>query len=235
MMEHVASVEGLNVLEVGCSDGLVCDLMVLMGAKSVVGIDVMQSAGCSFPNPKIQYRVENGAQTSFSDGQFDLCLSIATFEHVPDPPAVLREMLRVTKVGGVCYVQAGPLYHSPFGHHMFSYFGDYPWIHVRKSREEIVEYSRRTGIAQAIEKDLATSAEQYISGMLNHDHINGLFLEQYGLDEFRRRKDVEILKFNISYEGKDLLTPEILAETPHLKPETLVEHGFEIMFRRLKP
>src|SRR6185503_4035767 len=137
-------------------------------------IDVMQSAGCSFPDPRIEYRVENGAKMSFADRQFDLCLSIATFEHVPDPPAVLREMLRVTKVGGICYVQAGPLYHSPFGHHMFSYFGDYPWIHVRKSREKIIDYVKRNGIAQAIEKDLATSAEEYILGMLNRDHVNGL-------------------------------------------------------------
>jgi SAM-dependent methyltransferase len=233
MMEHVPSLEGLNVLEVGCSDGLVCDVMMLMGAQSVVGIDVMQSAGCSFPDEKIEYRVENAAQMSFVDSRFDLCLSIATLEHVPDPWAVLEEMLRVTKVKGICYVQAGPLYHSPFGHHMFSYFGDYPWIHLRKSKEEIIDYVNRKGIAPAIERDLATSPESYISGMLNRDHINGLFLEQYRLDEFRRRKDIEILKFNISYEGKDLLTPQILAETSHLKPNALVEHGFEIMFRRL--
>jgi GT2 family glycosyltransferase/SAM-dependent methyltransferase len=233
MMEHVPSLETLNVLEVGCSDGLVCDLMVLMGAKSVVGVDVMPSAGCSFPHERIEYRAENAARMSFTDGRFDLCLSIATFEHVPDPSSVLQEMLRVTRVGGLCYVQAGPLYHSPFGHHMFSYFGDYPWIHLRRSKEEIIDYVRGKGIADDIERDLATSPEQYISAMLNRDHINGLFLEQYRLDEFRRRKDVEILKFNISYEGRDLLTSQILAETSHLRPETLVEHGFEILFRRL--
>ena len=32
----------------------------------------------------------------------------------------------VLKVGGYGYVQMGPLYHSPFGHHMFAYFQDYP-------------------------------------------------------------------------------------------------------------
>lgn len=234
MMEHVRSIEGLKVLEVGCSDGLVCDLMVLMGAEAVVGIDVMESAGCSFPHGKIEYRAESATHTSLDDEQFDLSLSIATLEHVPDPYAVMEEMLRVTKVGGICYVQAGPLYHSPFGHHMFSYFPDYPWIHLRKSKEEIIDYVMHNGIARTIERDLAKTAEQYISGMLNFDHINGLFLEQYRLNEFRQRDDVEILKCNISYEGKDLLTPQILTETRHLKPETLTEHGFEIQFRRVK-
>jgi SAM-dependent methyltransferase len=204
-----------------------------MGAKSVVGIDVMQSAGCSFPGDKIEYRMEDAAKTSFKDEQFDLCLSIATLEHVPDPQAVLQEMLRVTKVGGFCYVQAGPLYHSPFGHHMFAYFADYPWIHVRKTREEILTYIKERGIDRAIERDLASSPEEYLSGMLNHDHINGLLLEQYGLEGFRRRRDVDVLKFNISYEGRDLLTPQVLSETRHLKPESLVEHGFEILFRRI--
>src|SRR5262249_40269838 len=120
----------------------------------------------------------------------------------------------------------------PFGHHMFSYFADFPWIHVRKSEEEIIEYAKQKHIDRAIEKDLATSAEQYISGMLNREHINGLFLEQYRLDEFRRQKEIEVLKFNISYEGRELLTPQILSETRHLNPKALVEHGFEIMFRR---
>jgi|GEM_PF-761737 len=232
MFEKVASVKGKTVLEVGCSDGLVCDILVVLGAKSVMGIDVMDSVGCNFPHERIQYRVENGAKMSFPDQSFDLGVSIATLEHVPDPLAVLEDMLRVIKVGGYGYVQAGPLYHSPFGHHMFSYFGDYPWIHLRKSKDEIVTYVQERGLDKKIRNDLGMSAEEYINGMLNVDHINGLRLDDYRLDEFRKRDDLEILKFNISYEGKDLVTPEILSETQHVSPNVLVEHGFEILFRK---
>jgi hypothetical protein len=68
--------------------------------------------------------------------------------------------------------------------------------------------------------------------MLSSDHINGLSLSEYGLDVFRRRPDVEILKFNVSREGEDLLTPQIEAEIGGILPERLTQHGFEILFRR---
>src|SRR6185312_9949461 len=56
MFESVPEPRGSAVLEVGCSDGLVCDIFALLGAKKVVGIDVMQTVGCSFPHPSIEYR-----------------------------------------------------------------------------------------------------------------------------------------------------------------------------------
>ena len=49
-----------------------------------------------------------------------------------------------------------------------------------------------------------------------------------------KRKDIEILKFNISYEGRDLLTPHIIREVSTIPAERLVEHGFEIAFRRIR-
>ena len=57
------------------------------------------------------------------------------------------------------------------------------------------------------------SCEQYVAGMFNIDHVNGLLLDNYKLNELRKRNDVEILKFNISYEGHELRTPEIKRET----------------------
>ena len=76
--------------------------------------------------------------------------------------------------------------------------------------------------------------EQYIDGMLDRDHVNGFLLEDYHLKEFSHRRDIEILKFNVSYEGRELITPEIIAEIPRLNPERLIEHGLEVAFRRLR-
>ena len=74
--------------------------------------------------------------------------------------------------------------------------------------------------------------ENYLDEMLNFDHVNGLFLQQYGLDEFQRRSDIEVLKFARSYEGEDLLTPDILREVQPVGRDRLIEHGFEMAFRR---
>ena len=171
---------------------------------------------------------------NFTHQTFDIVYSIATFEHVASPYQALLEVLRVTKVGGYGYIQAGPLYHSPFGHHMFEYFTDYPWIHLRKSKDEIISCAKQRGIDKSIEQNLSMTCEQYIDGMLSIDHVNGLLLEEYRLEEFKRRDDIEILKFDISYEGRDLLKPNITREIPSIQAERLVEHGFEMVFRRTR-
>jgi SAM-dependent methyltransferase len=238
MFEVVPSPVGQTVLEVGCSDGMVSDMLASLGAEKVVGIDVMTTVGCAFPGDRIEYRVMDAAALSFPDRSFEMVCSIATLEHVPDPLAAIREMIRVVRIGGYGYIQAAPLYYSPFGHHMFAYFGDVPWVHLRKSKGEIVEYFKATGKDADLRRDLDLSPEQYIEEMLNPDHLNGAVLADFRLDELRQRTDIEILKLNISHEGRDLLTPAIFREIrtryPRLREEQLVEHGFEIAFRRVR-
>jgi SAM-dependent methyltransferase len=234
MFQAIGSPVGKSVLEIGCSDGLVCDIVSLLGARHVVGIDAMKSVGCNFPSAKVQYEVRDAKATGLPDQSFDLVYSIATFEHVSDPWRVLTEILRVMRVGGCAYVQAGPLYHSPFGHHMFAYFQDYPWIHLRKSKDEIKAYARERQIDLAVERDLGITSDEYIDGMLNSDHLNGLFLDAYRLNDFQSRSDVKVIKFHTSYEGRELLTADVLLEMHRFKPDCLIEHGFEIAFQRLR-
>jgi len=224
---------GKDVLEVGCSDGLVCDIMSHLGARRVIGIDVMETTGCAYPSPSIDYRSMDATKLAFPDCSFDLVYSIATFEHLPRPAKTLDEMLRVLRVGGVGYVQAGPLYYSPFGHHMFGYFGNEPWIHLRLSRRQIHGLAAKRGIDKQVLEDFDVTFEEYLDQMLSVDHINGLILGEYGLDAFKNRRDVEVLKFNVSREGDDLLTPDILRNVRNVSQEWLTEHGFEIVFRRL--
>lgn len=234
LFKHLPLPENNSVLEVGCGDGLVCEYMANLGAKQVVGVDVMQTAGCNFPSPKINYFCRDAQNLPFPDQSFDMVYSIATFEHVSDPQAVFDEIIRLVKVGGYFYIQAGPLYHSPFGHHMFSYFGEYPWIHLRKSPDQILRYAETTGAAARIKEDMAVSAEDYIHSMLSRRHINGRLLDQYDLDTLRSRDDIKEISFSISYEGKDLLTPDIIAELSNYDPNWLIQHGFEIVGQRIR-
>jgi hypothetical protein len=152
---------------------------------------------------------------------------------LPRPAATIEEMLRVLRVGGVGYVQAGPLYYSPFGHHMFGYFGNEPWIHLRLSRKQLHRLAEDRGIDKQVLQDFDVTFDEYLDQILSADHINGLMLNEYGLDAFRNRPDVEVLKFKVSREGDELLTPDILRDVRNVVPERLTEHGFEIVFRRL--
>ena len=233
MMDVVPFSNEDRVLEIGCSDGLVCNMLKNLGMSEVVGIDLMETVGVAYPGRKISYEKMDAESIVYPDESFNLILSIATLEHIANPAKVFDEAVRVTKVGGYGYLQAGPLYCSPFGHHMFSYFQDYPWIHLRLSRDEILTYMKDQGIDKAIREDYGLDAKIYLNQMLNRSHLNGLLLEDYKLSKFRSRKDIKILKYNVSYEGKELLNKEILSEIPGADKKLLTEHGFEIVFKRL--
>lgn len=231
MYSKVPPVAGQQVLEIGCSDGLPCDLVAREHPEAVVGVDMLETVGLFYQNSRTTFHKLDAASLPFADDSFHLVYSIATFEHISDPLLALREMKRVLRRGGYGYVQAAPLYYSPFGHHMFGYFDDYPWIHVRLSKTEIAEYARTHGVAERIEADRGCTTEQYIEAMINLRHVNGKLPNEYGIQVFAKDPEVEILNYAPSYEGKHLLNEQILAETKPVRPEDLVAHGFELVFR----
>jgi SAM-dependent methyltransferase len=234
MLSFVPNPAGAErVLEVGCSDGLACDILVQLGAGRVYGVDLWtENVGSEFASERTEFSRDDATRLSFPDQHFDLVYSIATFEHLLDPWRVMEEMYRVTKIGGCMYIQAGPLYHSPFGHHMFSCFADLPWAHLRLTEAELVAHIHDTGKAAMVQAQTGQTPADYVHGMLGREHINGLFLEQYRLAEFAQATGAEILHLGTSYEGRDLLTPSLQAELSTFTPESLVEHGFEFCIRR---
>lgn len=231
MFRFVPPLKGKRVLEVGCSDGLACDLLLPEDPDLVVGVDSMEAVGCNYTSPKINYFRMDASDLTFKDEAFDLTYSLATLEHVPDPFAVLQEMKRVTRRGGYCVAQAGPLYFSPFGHHMFGYFDDYPWIHLRLSADEIVDYAERRQIDEQIRGNRGLTAREYVGDMLRPEHINGLRLRDYRLAEFVAQPDVKVLRFSYYYEGKELLTDDIRRELARVDEEDLTTSGFELIFK----
>ena len=235
MLAVVPGVDGQNVLEVGCSDGLACDMIAQLGAAKVCGVDLWtENVGSEFASAVTEFRRCDATRLPYADESFELSFSIATFEHVREPWAVLAEMARVTKVGGCVFVQAGPLYHSPFGHHMFECFKEIPWAHLRFPAEQLVSMVRQNSQAVAVARARGCTPEQYVHGMLGRDHINGLALPEYRLAEFAASVGAEVLKLSTSYEGREALTSEIKAELSRFEPERLIEHGFEFCFRRTR-
>jgi SAM-dependent methyltransferase len=217
-----------RVLEVGCSDGLACDLLARLGARQVHGVDLWtENVGSVYASEAASFSRSDANRLEFPDQHFDLVYSIATFEHLQDPCRVLAEMHRVTRVGGCLYVQAGPLYHSPFGHHMFAWFADQPWAHLRFTPAQLAGRIRARPAPWP-----EPSPEAYVASMLSRDHINGLFLDQYRLEAFARERRAEVLMHRISHEGRELLSPELQQDLRAYPADSLVEHGFEFCIRR---
>lgn len=224
---------GKKVLEIGCSDGMVCALMCELGASEVTGVDAFPNPGANFPSSRIKYFEGDGGAIAFEPESFDLVVSIATFEHVAYPAAIFAQISRVLRPGGYAYVQAGPLYNSPFGHHMFGYFDDYPWIHLRMTPEEISEHCARTGLTARIEKERKESVVDYVRGSLHKSHINGLALANYRISELPKMLPLAIELYVPSYEGESLLTDRIKEELSQYPQAVLIEHGFELILRKL--
>jgi SAM-dependent methyltransferase len=96
--------------------------------------------------------VESDAQNQmFRDGLFDLVVSFNAFEHVPDPGAAFREVLRVAKPGAVVYLQFDPIWTSAAGNH-FSHLVEEPWAHLKCSAEE---FGVKMRIAGATDDEVA--------------------------------------------------------------------------------
>lgn len=219
-----------TVLEVGCSDGLACELITMAGARDVKGIDTSAAVNLVKTPDSVTLSRSTADALDFPDGSFDLVFSIAVMEHVDSPKKAFEEMLRVTKPGGYCYVQTAPLYFSPWGHHM-PYFRN-PWVHLIHTGDELIAYARANGIAKRIEQDLNIGAEHYIKGMLCPDHINGLSAPEFGFDEVVKTHDVEVIFSAYSHEGRELL-PE--KKRLQLWPYTfgeLTDHGIQLLVKK---
>lgn len=79
----------------------------------------------------------DGMRLPVADSTADVCFSSNVLEHVRDPVAMLDEMIRVTRPGGLVYL-AFTNWYSPWGGHEMS-----PW-HYLGARYAGKRYTRRT-------------------------------------------------------------------------------------------
>jgi SAM-dependent methyltransferase len=106
---------GDAVLEVGCGTGVV--LRALAGRVGrrgrVVGVDPSRTLRAAAARilrghplrRSIALRAGDGARLPFAADRFDATLAVTVLLHVADPLAVAKEMVRVTRPGGVVAVQ----------------------------------------------------------------------------------------------------------------------------------
>ena len=95
-----------RALDVGCGVGLVD--RHLSPRLELHGVDVSPAMveRAQTANPDVSYRVYDGRRLPFADGELDLAFAICVLHHVdpPDRGALLAEMARVTRPGGLVVV-----------------------------------------------------------------------------------------------------------------------------------
>jgi SAM-dependent methyltransferase len=100
-----------RVLDVGCGVGHWGRLLsrVLPVSATIVGIDreamwiekATEKAATAGTQGRFDYRVASAESLPLDDATFDLVTCQTVLMHAPDPEAVLREMVRVTRPGGL--------------------------------------------------------------------------------------------------------------------------------------
>lgn len=108
-----AAASGLNpssrLLEVGCGSGGPALFLARTIGLTVTGIDTNEAGIAAAAEAAKKdgmagrasfLRIDAGSRLPFADGAFDAVYSIDVFNHIPDRPALLRELHRVLRPGG---------------------------------------------------------------------------------------------------------------------------------------
>ncbi|MFV0462268.1 MAG: class I SAM-dependent methyltransferase [Nostocoides sp.] len=114
---------GLDALDVGCSAGFIADSLAAAGAATI-GVDIDQPGLAKARDrfgDRVDFRFGRGEALPLADGSVDIAVFNHIYEHVVDPEAVVADVYRVLRPGGVLYAGLGhkwqvlePHYKLPF-------------------------------------------------------------------------------------------------------------------------
>ncbi|GAC1392143.1 MAG: class I SAM-dependent methyltransferase [Candidatus Saccharimonadales bacterium] len=99
---ELPSLDGLEVISIGCGSGVDAKWLADHGAKRVVGVDIssglLNIATKNFPD--IEFIEMNMEELAFSDESFDLAYSSLAIHYVDDWTPSLKEAKRILRSGG---------------------------------------------------------------------------------------------------------------------------------------
>lgn len=106
VVEELDLKDGERILEVGCGNGYYLSLLKRLGMRlELVGIDndelALKDAVKFIGNKKVKLILTDASKLPFPDSSFDKVVMSEVIEHVKDEKAVLKEIYRVLKKGGI--------------------------------------------------------------------------------------------------------------------------------------
>src|SRR5262249_15821909 len=115
---------------------------------------------------------------AFPEEMFDAVVSFSTFEHVHNAPAVLLEITRVLKPGGLALISFEPIWSCSYGHHLH-HFGTWtqlvpPWAHLLWTPQQM-----REALASDYPPDAPLSLEQMIAWVYQETPLNRINIRQF--------------------------------------------------------
>ena len=192
---------GQKVLDIGCGDGSLCIEFAKQGARSVTGVDIdphriqaaTRLAEAEGLSHVARFRCAEFVADNTDPEKYDLIISKAAFEHIPDPEGCLRKVKEMLTEGGYFATVFGPLWGSPYGAHMKN-FTRCPWVHflipervvllVRQDMyrpdevvsryEDIKGHLNRITVAK-FRRHIANSGLEQTVLKLNPAHSSGIF------------------------------------------------------------
>lgn len=124
----VHSLEGLRAVDVGCSAGFIADELALAGAATS-GVDIdepgLEKARARF-GERVDFRLARGEDLPFDDGSVDVVVLNHIYEHVVDPEAVVADIHRVLRPGGLLYLGVGHRWQVVEPHHRLPFLSWLP-------------------------------------------------------------------------------------------------------------
>ncbi len=124
----VSDLSGLVALDVGCSAGFIADELALAGATTH-GVDIdepgLAKAQARFGD-RVDFRLARGEALPFPDNSLDIVVLNHIYEHVVDPEAVLADIHRVLRPGGVLYLGLGHRWQVIEPHHRLPFLSWLP-------------------------------------------------------------------------------------------------------------
>jgi SAM-dependent methyltransferase len=135
LAEAGIELRGKRVADVGCGEGIT-DLALTLKARpsELVGYDVndtdvprlleearREGVAEELP-PELRFEISAPASLPCHAATFDVIVSWSAFEHVGDPPALMREISRALRDDGCFMLQLWPFFHSQHGSHLWQWF-----------------------------------------------------------------------------------------------------------------
>ena len=139
----------LSYLDMGCGTGEATLALTRMGVGRITGVDSLPRSIETARAHAARMGVANArficqdVHAWRGDERYDVLLSFDAFEHIAAPRGLLDKMKDLLAPRGVAAIAFGPLFHSPFGDHMWDFFRvQLPWRGVLFSEKALLQVRR---------------------------------------------------------------------------------------------